>query len=66
MKECIFKNVCILFLCNFITSFFLLRTLIFISPTFYNDNGTADQNNIGAPKLGNNFDARLFFITYSL
>ena len=62
MKECIFKNVCILSLCNFITSFFLLRTFIFISPTFYNDNGTADENNIGAP----NFDARLFFITYSL
>ena len=60
MKECIFKNVYILSLCNFITSFFLLRTLIFISPTFYNDNGTTDQNNIGAP----NFNARLFFITH--
>ena len=33
MKECIFKNVCIFSLCNFITSFFLLRTFIFIYPT---------------------------------
>ena len=60
MKECIFKNVYILSLWNFITSFFLLRTLIFISPTFYNDNGTTDEKNIGAP----NFDARIFFITH--
>ena len=34
MKECIFKNVCILSLCNFITSFFLLRTFIFIYPIY--------------------------------